>query len=63
MPTPSKRPITRALSRLYRSDGRVMEYPPTLAYLLWLAAPGTALRVAGDNRPVMPWEYVVQVMQ
>ena len=40
-----------------------MEYPPTLAYLLWLAAPGTALRVFGDNRPVMPWEYAVQVMQ
>ena len=51
----------RRLSRIYRWDGSVTEYPSELAYLIWLAAPGTAIRVAGDNRPVMPWEYSVQV--
>ena len=51
----------RRLSRIYRCDGRVTEYPPELAYLIWLAAPGTAIRVAGDDRPVMPWDYGVQV--
>ena len=51
------------MSRLYRRDGRVEEYPPELAYRIWLAAAGTALRVAGDHRPVMPWEYAVQVLR
>lgn len=55
------------MSRLFYPDGRVLEVAPRITYLIWLAAPGTALRVAGDpptlklrradNRPVMPWEY------
>ena len=45
------------MSRIFYPDGRVLEYPPEFAYLIWLAASGTALRVAGDDRPVMPWEY------
>jgi len=45
------------MNRIFFGDGRVEEYAPDLAYLIWLAVPGTALRVAGDNRPVMPWEY------
>lgn len=45
------------MSRIFYPDGRVVEYPPRIAYLIWLAGPGTAIRVAGDNRPVMPWEY------
>ena len=47
------------MSRIFYPDGRVVEYPPQMAYLIWLAGPGTALRVAGDKRPVMPWEYRV----
>ena len=45
------------MSRIFYRDGRVMEYEPQLAYLIWLAGSGTAIRVAGDTRPVMPWEY------
>jgi hypothetical protein len=45
------------MSRIFYSDGCVVEYEPELAYLIWLAGPGTAIRVAGDERPVMPWEY------
>ena len=45
------------MSRIFYPDGRVVEYTPHIAYLIWLAGPGTAIRVAGDNRPVMPWEY------
>ena len=45
------------MSRIYYRDGRVWEWPPETAYLIWLAGPGTALRVAGDCRPVMPWEF------
>ena len=45
------------MSRLFYPDGRVSEVAPQIAYLIWLAGPGTALRVAGDNRPVQPWEY------
>jgi len=57
------------MSRIFYPDGRachsvvpqgrsrVVEYPPQIAYLIWLAEPGTAIRVAGDDRPVMPWEY------
>lgn len=45
------------MSRLFQRDGRVAEYPPQLAYRIWLACRGTAIRVAGDTRPVMPWEY------
>ena len=56
-----KEPAThRRMSRIFRRDGRVDEYPPPLAYLVWLAAPGTAIRVAGDERRVMPWEYGAQ---
>ena len=45
------------MSRIFYADGRVVEYPHDIAYLIWLAGPGTAIRVASDNRPVMPWEY------
>ena len=45
------------MSRLFYPDGRVLEVAPHIAYLIWLACRGTAIRVAGDNRPVMPWEY------
>ena len=45
------------MSRLFYPDGRVLEVATNIAYLIWLADPGTALRVAGDNRPVQPWEY------
>ncbi len=45
------------MSRIFYPDGRVSEYPSHLAYLIWLAGPGTAIRVADDNRPVMSWEY------
>lgn len=45
------------MSRIFYADGRVAEYPAPIAYLIWLAGPGTAIRVAGDDRPVMPWEY------
>ena len=45
------------MSRIFYRDGRVLEWPPEIAYLIWLAGPGTAIRVSGDNRPVMPWEY------
>jgi hypothetical protein len=61
MQRPEAHAAARSVSRIYRHDGRVEEYPPQLAYLIWLAAAGTALRVAGDHRPVMPWEYAVQV--
>ena len=44
-------------SRIFRPDGRVREYPPCLAYAIWLAVPATAIRTAGDDRPVMPWEF------
>ena len=44
-------------SRIFHSDGRVREYPPGLAYAIWLGVPGTAIRTNGDERPVMPWEY------
>ena len=47
-------------SRLFHRDGRVEELPSRLAYTLWLTGRGTALRVAGDNRPVYPWEYSVR---
>ena len=40
-----------------RATAFLVEYTPHIAYLIWLAGPGTAIRVAGDNRPVMPWEY------
>jgi hypothetical protein len=45
------------MSRIYYPDGRVVEYPPQIAYQIWLARPGTAIRVEGDERPVMTWEY------
>jgi hypothetical protein len=45
------------MSRIFYPGGRVEEYPPHIAYLIWLAGRGTAIRVAGDNRRVMPWEY------
>ena len=47
------------MSRIYYRDGRVWEWPAEIAYVIWLAGPGTTIRVAGDNRPVMPWEYCV----
>ena len=49
------------MSRIFRRYGRVDEYPPPLAYSIWLAVPGTAIRVAGDERQVMPWEYSAPV--
>ena len=49
------------MSRIYYRDGCVWEWPPKIAYLIWLAGPGTAIRVGGDDRPVMPWEYSVGV--
>ena len=45
------------MSRIFYPDGRVWEFPAEIAYIIWLAGPGTAIRVVGDNRPVMPWEY------
>jgi len=45
-------------SRIFHSDGRVREYEPSLAYAIWLGVPGTAIRTAGDERPVMPWEFL-----
>ena len=45
------------MSRIFYPDGRVVEYPARIAYLIWLVGRGTASRVAGDDRPVMPWEY------
>ena len=45
-------------SRILHSDGRVREYEPGLAYAVWLGVPGTAIRLAGDDRPVMPWEFL-----
>ena len=48
------------MSRLYFRDGRVEEWPAHYAYLFWLSVPGTAIRVQGDSRPVMPWEYCVR---
>lgn len=44
------------MSRIFRRDGRVEEYLSPLAYLIWLTTPGTAIRVAGDERPLMPWD-------
>ena len=49
------------MSRLYYRDGRVMRYPPEIAYRIWLGVPGTVLRTVGDRRPVMPWEFIAQV--
>ena len=48
------------MSRLYFRDGRVEEWPAHYAYHFWLSVPGTAIRVQGDSRPVMPWEYCVR---
>ena len=48
------------MSQIFYRDGRVWEWPSHIAYLIWLTGPGTAIRVASDNRPVMPWEYCVQ---
>ena len=45
------------LSRIFYADGRVAEYQATLAYLIWLNVPGTAIRVSGDTRQVMGWEF------
>ena len=46
-----------ARSTLYFRDGRKEQWPEQLAYAIWLAVPGVALRTAGDKRPVMPWEF------
>ena len=51
----AKRPDGK--SRIFHSDGRVREYEPALAYAVWLGVPKTAIRTAGDDRPVMSWEY------
>ena len=50
-----------AASRIFYPDGRVAEFAAEIAYLIWLAGPGTAIRVSGDNRPVMGWEYYTGV--
>lgn len=42
-------------SIIYR-DGRVVKASAQLAYAMWLAG-GVAIRVAGDNRPLVPWEF------
>lgn len=61
---PMKLPAPSGPSRLFhRGDSRIpiaTECTPALAYALWLAGPGTAIRVFGDNRPVQPWEFSVQ---
>jgi len=44
-------------STLYYRDGRKEELEPKLAYSLWLATPGTVLRMHGDTRSVMQWEF------
>ena len=44
------------MSKVFFRDGRVLEYAAQTAYKLWLTG-GCALRVAGDTRPVQPWEY------
>ena len=61
MPHRKTKTAHRRMSRIFRRDGRVEEHPPDIAYLIWLAVPGTAIRVARDERPVMPWEYGVKV--
>jgi len=33
------------------------------AYIIWLAGRGHRIRVAGDIRPVMPWEYYAGATQ
>jgi hypothetical protein len=48
------------VSRIFYRDGRVMEFPHDSAYVIWLAGPGTVIRVMNDPRPVMPWEYSVR---
>ena len=47
---------TKTKSKVFFRDGKVLEYAVQIAYQLWLAG-GVALRVAGDTRPVQPWEY------
>jgi hypothetical protein len=49
----------RCQSRLFFADGRVWLMDSESAYVIWLAGPGTALRVEGDRRPVQAWEYFV----
>ncbi len=44
-------------SKLYWRDGRVQEWEPAIAYSIWLACRGVALRTAGDEWPVQPWEF------
>jgi len=51
--TRTKRP---GRSTLYFGDGRKQQWPAQLAYAIWLAVPGVALRTAGDKRPVQPWD-------
>ena len=41
---------------IYYRDGRKVKYEAKLAYAIWLVG-GVALRVEGDNRPVMSWDY------
>ena len=44
-------------STIYYPNGRSEILPAAIAYAVWLATPCTVLRVAGDNRPVMRWEF------
>ena len=56
----SAKQSTKTQSRIFYQDGRVLEWDSDVAYLIWMAGPGTAIRVAGDNRPVYRWEYGVR---
>lgn len=44
-------------STIHYRDGRQVQYPPAIAYAIWLATPGTVLRVFGDTRPVYKWQF------
>jgi hypothetical protein len=44
-------------SKLYFRNGTMAEYEPRIAYLIWLATPGSTIRVAGDDTPVYSWEW------
>jgi hypothetical protein len=58
MKTPARTKRT-ARSILHFRDGRKQKWPAQVAYAIWLAVPAAALRTAGDQRPVQPWDFHV----
>ena len=54
MKTRTNRPAPTAL---HFREGTNQQWLAQLAYAIWLAVPGVALRTARDKRPVQPWDF------